>query len=70
VFALDFLRLGLPHFVLLGVEMALIGTPHIRLKPRDAKRLQEGFELQKDRILLSPKDVREHRAAAMVDGVP
>jgi hypothetical protein len=70
VFALDFLRIGLPHFVLLGVEMALIGTPPIRLKPRDAKRLQEGFELPKDRILPSPKDVREHRITAMIARVP
>ena len=70
VFALDFLRIGLPHFVLLGVEMPLIGTPPIRIKPRDAKRLQEGFELQKDGILPSPKDVCEHSPTVMIDRVP
>ena len=69
-FALDFLRIGLSHFVLLGVEMSLIGTPPIRLKPRDAKRLQEGFKLQKNRILPSPKDVCEHRTTVMIDRVP
>jgi hypothetical protein len=70
VFALDFLRIGLPHFVLCSVEMALIGTPPIRIKPRDAKRRQEGFELHKDRIVPSPKDVREHCTAAMIDRMP
>ena len=70
MFALDFLRIGLPHFVLLGLEMSLIGTPPIRIKPRDAKRLQEGFELQKDCVLPSPKDVREHRTTAMIDRMP
>ena len=70
MFALDFLRIGLPHFVLLGVEMSLIGTPPIRIKPRDTKRLQEGFELQKDRILPSPKDVCAHRTTVMIDRVP
>ena len=70
MFALDFLCIGLPYFVLLGVEMSLRGTPPIRIKPRDAKRLQEGFELQKDCVLPSPKDVCEHRTTVMIDRVP
>ena len=71
VFALNFLRLGLPHFVLLSVEMSLIGPPPaIRIKPRHAKRLQEGFELHKDRILPPLKDIREHRTTAMINRVP
>src|SRR5262249_11681882 len=70
VFTLDFLCMSLPYFVLLGVEMALISTPPIRIKPCDAKRLQEGFELQKDRILPPPQDVCEYRTTAMIDRGP
>lgn len=70
MFTFDFLRIGLPHFVLCGVEMALIGPPTIRIKPRDAKRRPEGFELPKDRILPSPADVCEYRTTAMIDRVP
>jgi hypothetical protein len=56
--------------VLGGVEMSLISTPTIRVKAGDAKRFQQGFELHKDRIVPSPKDVREHCTAAMIDRVP
>ena len=70
VFALDFLRIGLPPCVLRGVEMARIGIPPIRIPPRDAKRLSEGFELHKDRVLVSPKDVCEDRTATRIDRVP
>jgi hypothetical protein len=70
VFALDFLCIGFPSFVLLGVEMSLIGPPPIRIKPCDTARLQEDFELHKDRILPSPQDVCEHRTTAMLDRVP
>ena len=41
VLALDFLRMLLAHVVLLGLDMPLVGSPAIRVKPRDAKGLQE-----------------------------
>jgi hypothetical protein len=44
--------------MLFGVDVPFVGTPPIRVISRDAKRLQKGGELQKDRILTSPKDLR------------
>ena len=38
VFALDFLRMLFADVVLLGVDMPLVDTPAIRVKPGDAKR--------------------------------
>jgi hypothetical protein len=58
VFAFDFLCIGLAHFVLRGVKMALVGAPPIRVEAADPKRLQQRFELQKDGILPPPKHVR------------
>ena len=39
--ALDLLRVLLPHVVLLGIDMPLVGAPSVCVKRRDAKRLQE-----------------------------
>ena len=39
MFALDFLRVRLPHLMLLWIEMPLVGAPAIRVKPGDAKGL-------------------------------
>jgi hypothetical protein len=40
VLTLDCLRVLFPHLMLLGSKMPLIGSPPIRVKPRDAKRGQ------------------------------
>ena len=40
VFALDFLRVLLAHLMLLSIQMPLVGSPTVRVKLRDAKRLQ------------------------------
>jgi hypothetical protein len=58
VFALDFLRLLFAHLVLLGVDMSLVGAPPIGVETAAPKRLQQRFQLQKDVILPSPKDIR------------
>ena len=68
VFALNFLRMLFADFVLLGVDMTLIGAPAIGVKPCDAKRLQEGLQLQKDCILASPKNIRQHGATVVIVG--
>src|SRR5215813_9479974 len=52
VFASDFLCIGLAHLVLRGINMALVGAPPIRVEAADPKRLQQRFELHKDRIHL------------------
>ena len=56
--ALDFLRVLLAHLMLLGVEMALVGPPAIRVKLRDAKGLQQLLESQEDLILPASKHIR------------
>ena len=70
VFALDFLRVCLPHRVLLCLHMPLIGSPAVSEIARDAKRLQQGFELHKDSILPSPKDRGKYYPTVMIDRVP
>ena len=56
VLAFDFLCVLFADFVLLWVDMPLIGAPSIGVEVGDAKRLQR-LQLQKDRILPLPKDV-------------
>jgi hypothetical protein len=57
VLTLDFLRMLLAHVMLLRVDMPLVSPPPIGEKARDAKWLQQCFQLQKDGILPSPEDV-------------
>src|SRR6516162_6346891 len=66
VFALNFLRMLLANMMLLGVNMPLVRTPPIRVKTRDAKGLQQRLQLQKDRILPLPKNIRQHGATVMI----
>ena len=40
VLALNFLRVLLAYVMLLWVDMPLVGSPSIRVKPRDSKRLK------------------------------
>ena len=58
VFTLDFLRILLAHVMLRWVDMPLVGAPSICVKPRNTKRFSKAFQLQEDRILPPPKDVR------------
>src|SRR5882724_1345472 len=60
VFALDGLRVLFTDDVLLRDDMPLIRPPSIGVKARDTKRLEQLFELQKDRILPPSKDIRQH----------
>ncbi len=70
VLALDLLRVGLPHRVLLGLHMPLVGPPAVGARARDAKRLQQRLERQKDRVLPSPEHIGQHLACVVVHGVP
>src|SRR6266705_2511769 len=58
VLALDLLCVCLPHRVLLGLHMSLVGTPAVGKIARDAKGLQQRFEFQKDCVLPSSKHIR------------
>src|SRR5262250_1437455 len=68
--ALDLLRVFLPHPVVCSVQMTFVGAPAIRVIARNAKRLQQGFQLQKDGVLASSKHIRQHLPGVVIDGVP
>jgi hypothetical protein len=55
--ALDFLHVRFAHVVRLGGQMALVGAPAIRVEAADPKRLAQRWQLQKDLIRVSPKNV-------------
>ena len=40
VFTLDFLRILLAHLMLLGIDVPLVGSPSLCVKPRDSKGLK------------------------------
>ena len=67
---LDSLRVLLANVMLRWVDMPFVRSPSVGVKSRDAKGLQQVLEFEKDGILPSPKDVRQHRATVMIDGMP
>ena len=70
VFTLDFLRILLAHMMLRWVDMPLVGAPSICVKPRNTKRFSKAFQLQEDRILPPPKDIRQHGPTVVINGMP
>src|SRR5262245_23678056 len=53
-----------------GVEMAFVRPPIIGIKTREPEGLQERFELQKDCVFASPKNIRQDSTRVMVDRMP
>jgi hypothetical protein len=47
MFPLDLLRVALAWLVLIRIDMTCVRTPIVRIIACDAKRLSQGFELQK-----------------------
>jgi len=70
VFPCNLLRVVLAWLVRIRIEMTRVGALMVRVISRDAERLQERFQLQKDRILASPEDVCQHLATPMINGMP
>jgi hypothetical protein len=70
VLALDLLGVFLSDCVLLGLHMTFVGTPAIGIIACEAKRLQQRFQLQKDRVLASSEHRGQHLPRVMVDGMP
>jgi len=68
--AFDLLRLCFANCVLLGIDMALVGTPPIGIKSRDAKGFSKFFQLEKHCIFSPPKDIRSHLPALMIHRMP
>ena len=55
--AFDLLRMSFATRVLLGIEMALVGSPSIGVKACDAKGRSQVLECEKDGILSASKDI-------------
>ena len=70
MFALDFLRLVLANSVLFGLQMPLVCTPAIRVIRHDAKRVKQLFQLQKDCIFSTAKDVDQYLTTAVINRMP
>jgi hypothetical protein len=70
VLPLDLLRVALARLVRICLEMTRVGSPIVRIIPRDAKRFQEGFALQKHLIVAPPKDLRQDVPTAVGNRVP
>jgi hypothetical protein len=70
VLALDFLRVRFADRVLIGGDMSLVGPPPIGVKLCDTKGLQQVLEFEKDAILPTPKDRRQHGPAVMINRMP
>ena len=68
--ALDLLRVTFARLGLIRVDMARVRAPIIRIETRNVKRLQQGFELQKHLVLATPKNIGQHLATAMINGMP
>lgn len=70
VLALDALHVLLPDGVLLGVHMALVGPPAVRVISCDAKRLQQSLQAQKDLVLPPSEPIRQDLPRMVIDGMP
>ena len=70
MFALDFLRVFLAHVMLRWVDVPFVRPPPIGVKAGNTKRFQQGLSLQKNGILPSPKDIRQHGPTVVLDGMP
>ena len=56
--------------MVIRVNMTCVRTPIVRIIVCDAKGLKHRFELQKDLILAMSKDIRQHFAAMVINGMP
>ena len=50
--------------------MTRVCTPVVGVISRDPKGLQQRFQLQKDLILTTPKDVGQHLTTTVIDRMP
>jgi hypothetical protein len=70
MFALDLLRVSLARTVLVRIEVTSVRAPVIGVIARDAKRLEQPFELQKYLILPPAKDIGQDLTRMVIDGMP
>ena len=70
MFALDLLHVPLARLMLGGIEMPSVRAPIIGVIARDAKRLEQPFELQKYVVLTPAKHIRQHLTRVVINRVP
>src|SRR5215471_15917000 len=70
MFALDFLGVLLPHVMLLGIEMPLVGPPPVRVELRDAEGLQQRLQPQEDLVLPPSEHISQHLPSVVINGMP
>src|SRR5262249_27820683 len=70
VLTLDFLGVLLPHVMLLGLEMPLVGPPAVGGILRDAKRFQPRLQPQEDRVLPPSKHLGSHLPGVVINRMP
>ena len=68
--ALDFLGVPFSRTMHVGVEMAFVRPPMIRIKTGKPAGLQQRFELQEDGVFAAPKDIRQDGPRLMIDRMP
>src|SRR5215470_2671265 len=68
--ALDFLRVPLAWSVLFRLEVTRVGAPVIGIILCNPKGVEQGFQLQKHRILPPPKDIGQDFSRVVIDRMP
>ena len=68
--ALDLLRIPFAWAMHLGFQMPGVRPPMVGVKACETKGLQQRFELQKDRILATPKDIGQDRTREVIERMP
>ncbi|ETX03669.1 MAG: hypothetical protein ETSY1_46545 (plasmid) [Candidatus Entotheonella factor] len=59
VFALNLLNISLSWLMLISIQMTCRSTPIVGVIASDSKRLQQRFELQKNLILTTTKNISQ-----------
>ena len=70
MFPFDLLRVALALLVRIRIDMTRVRAPRVRIIACNAKRLQQGFELQKYLVLAPPKHVGQHLPTAVIHRMP
>jgi hypothetical protein len=68
--AFDFLCARSAHRVLLRIDMPLVGPPPVRVKRRDAKRLQQLLQPQEDVVLIRDTPRERPLVGAQITRLP
>ena len=68
--ALTLLRMALANLVLIRIQVTLVSAPAIGEVARDAKGLQQCFQLKENVVLTTPEDIGQHPTGAVIECLP